>query len=610
MRNPYFKDYQSESHLFKGRVLVASIVIILFFIVLGVRLYYLQVEQFTQYSTLSEQNRVTLLAIAPNRGLIYDRNGVLLVENVPAYGLHLIPEKVKNIGETLDAINAIVPLSAEDRQNFYQQLKYRRRFEGVPLKVNLDEALAAKFSVHSYQFPGVKIAAELIRHYPYEAIFSHAIGYVGRINEQEMTNIDKASYSATQYIGKTGIEQFYEKELHGSPGFQHAETDVHGHIIRILKSEPPTHGNDLYLTLDSQLQLASVAAMEGKRGVIVAIEPSTGGVLAFVSQPGFDPNLFVQGIGQDIYKQMLDSWERPLFNRILRGQYPPASTVKPMVALQGLQLGFTTPNYSISDPGFYRLPNVKRPYRDWRKQGHGYVNLHKAIVQSCDTYFYNLAHKMGIDPITDIYQQFGLGSPTGIDLIGELSGVVPGKEWKRANLNESWYPGETLITAIGQGFALATPLQLAHMATVLANQGERIKPHLVQHLQKQNGEIIQNTPEKLTPVTQKNPEHWALIQKSIHDVIAEPGGTAYRLSRNTPYTIAGKTGTAQVFTLGQNEEYDANILDEHLRDHALFIGYAPVESPQIALAIILENNTGAADVAKQVFDNYLLRTNS
>ncbi|HLF67683.1 MAG TPA: penicillin-binding transpeptidase domain-containing protein, partial [Gammaproteobacteria bacterium] len=315
-------------------------------------------------------------------------------------------------------------------------------------------------------------------------------------------------------------------------------------------------------------------------------------------------------IGQDIYQQLLASWERPLFNRILRGQYPPASTVKPIVALQGLQLGFTTPNYSISDPGFYRLPNVKRPYRDWRKQGHGYVNLHKAIVQSCDTYFYNLAHKMGIDPITDIFQQFGFGKPTGIDLIGELSGVVPGKEWKRANLNEAWYPGETLITAIGQGFTLVTPLQLAHMSTILANQGGRIQPHLVQHLQKQNGDIINNTPVELPSVEDKNPEHWALIQQSVKDVIADPQGTAHRLSRNTPYTIAGKTGTAQVFTLGQNEEYDATILEEHLRDHALFIGYAPAESPQIALAIILENNTGAADVAKQVFDNYLLRTNS
>lgn len=609
MKNPYLKNHLLESSLFRNRIYVTAVFIILFFILLFVRLYYLQIQQFTTYSTLSEQNRVTLLPIAPNRGLIYDRNGVLLVENIPAYSLHLIPEKVDNISETIYELNRLIPIDADEQKNFYQQLKYRRRFEGVPLKVNIDENMAAKFSVNSYKFPGIKIIAELMRHYPYQDVFSHSIGYVGRINEQDMAKIDQTIYSATQYIGKTGIEQFYEEQLRGLPGYQHAETNVRGRLVRILKSEPPTHGNDLYLTLDYQLQMDSIAAMEGKRGTIVAIEPKTGAVLAFVSAPGFDPNLFVEGIPQSTYQQLLASWERPLFNRVLRGQYPPASTVKPMIALQALQLKFVTPEFAINDPGFYRLPNVSRAYRDWEKRGHGRVNLHKAIVESCDTYFYTIANRMGIDPITDIMKQFGFGKPTGIDLTGELSGVVPGKEWKRANLKEAWYPGETLITAIGQGFTLATPLQLAQMTALLANKGKGSKPHLIHHLEQPNGESIEYTPTALTAVQDKNPGHWVLIQQAMRDVIAGPRGTARRLNV-APYAIAGKTGTAQVFSLGQNEKYNASLLEERLRDHALFIGYAPAEDPQIALSIILENNTGAADVAKKIFDSYLLRTNS
>ncbi len=609
MKNPYLKNHLAESHLFRNRIYVAAAFIIIFLILLAVRLYYLQVQQFTTYSTLSEQNRVTLLPITPNRGLIYDRNGILLVENVPAYSLHLIPEKVDNVEETIQTLSKIIPIDADDEKNFYHQLKFRRRYEGVPLKVNLDEETAAKFSVNSYQFPGVKIVAELIRHYPYLDSFSHSIGYVGRINEQEMTQIDQSIYAASQYIGKTGIEQFYEAELRGAPGYQHAETNVRGQLVRILKSEAPTHGNDLYLTIDHQLQLDSIAAMEGKRGTIVAIEPKTGEILAFISAPGFDPNLFVQGIGQSIYQELLNSWERPLYNRVLRGQYPPASTIKPIIALKALEINAVSPSYAISDPGFYRLPNVSRRYRDWRKEGHGMVNMHKAIVESCDTYFYTISNRMGIDPITDIMHQFGFGTPTGVDLVGELGGVVPGKEWKRAYLNEAWYPGETLITSIGQGFTLSTPLQLAHLASILANQGQRVRPHLLDYVQQPDGEKIQHTPITLEPIKDKNPEHWALILEAVRGVVAEPRGTAHRLNQ-APYAIAGKTGTAQVFSLGQNEKYNAKLLEEHLRDHALFIGYAPAEDPQIALSIILENNTGAADVTKKVFDSYLLRTNS
>ncbi|MFA6037714.1 MAG: penicillin-binding protein 2 [Legionellales bacterium] len=608
MRNPYLKNHLAESQLFRNRVFVAGIVIIVFFLLLVGRLYYLQIQQFTTYSTLSEQNRVTLLPVAPNRGLIYDRNGVLLVENIPAYSLQIIPEKVNNISETINALNEIIPITEDEQKNFYQQLKLRRRFEGVPLKVNLDEQTAAKFSVNSYKFPGVKISAELMRRYPYQDIFSHSIGYVGRINEQEMTQIDKTIYSATQYIGKTGIEQYYEAQLRGMPGYQHAETNVRGRIVRILKNEAPTHGNDLYLTIDHPLQIDSIIAMEGKRGTVVALDPKTGAILTFISAPGFDPNLFVEGIGQNTYQDLLNSWERPLFNRVLRGQYPPASTVKPMIALQALQLGFVTPEYQISDPGFYRLPNVKRAYRDWWKPGHGMVNVHKAIVESCDTYFYAISNRMGIDPITDIMKQFGFGEITGIDLVGELKGVLPGKEWKRANLNEPWYPGETLITAIGQGFTLTTPLQLAQMSMMLANKGERIQPRLVDYIKTPEGEIIKNEPVHLDSLPPKEEKHWALIQQATRDVVGGARGTARRIN-NPDFAIAGKTGTAQVFTLGQNEKYNANLLKEHLRDHSLFIGYAPADDPQIALAIVLENNTGAADVAQKIFESYLARIN-
>ncbi|MGA2654910.1 MAG: penicillin-binding protein 2 [Gammaproteobacteria bacterium] len=606
MKNPYLRNHLAEGQLFRNRVLVASIVIIAFFCLLAVRLYYLQIQQFTTYSTLSEQNRVTLLPVTPNRGLIYDRNGILLVENVPAYSLQIIPEKVDNIASTVAAIKAIIPITEDEEKNFYQQLKLRRRFEGVPLKVNLDEETAAKFSVNSYQFPGVKITAELMRYYPYQDAFSHSIGYVGRINQQEIEKIDPTIYSASLYIGKTGIEQFYETELRGMPGYQHAETNVRGRIVRMLKNEPPTHGNDLHLTMDYLLQRDSIAAMEGKRGTVIALDPNDGGILAFISAPGFDPNLFVEGIGQETYQELLNSWERPLFNRLLRGQYPPASTVKPIIALQALELNYVTPEYTISDPGFYRLPNVKRAYRDWRKEGHGRVNLHKAIVESCDTYFYTISNRMGIDPITDIMKQFGFGKPTGIDLIGELSGVAPGKDWKRANLNEPWYPGETLITSIGQGFTLTTPLQLAQMSMMLANRGARIQPRLVDYIETPTGDIIKKEPVNSTSAPPKNSAHWDLIQQSVRDVVGTQRGTAHRIDKS-PYAIAGKTGTAQVFSLGQNEKYNANLLDERLRDHSLFVGYAPADNPQIAVAIVLENNTGAADVAQKVIDSYLAR---
>jgi penicillin-binding protein 2 len=605
MKYHFIRNIRSETKHFRWRMGAAVCFVLLLFIVLIGRMYYLQVMQHEKYKTLSDKNRVTVLPVAPNRGLIYDRHGVLLADNLPTFALHIVPEQAENLDATLALIDELIGLNERQLESFQRERKRRRRFQGVPLRLNISEDEAATIAVNSYRLPGVNVVGGLMRNYPEGEVFAHILGYVGRINEQELNQIDPARYRATQFIGKTGVERYYENYLHGELGLENVETDVRGRVLRILDVTESTAGNNLYLTIDVNLQRQAEKLMENTRGAIVAIDPHNGAILTLLSHPNFNPNLFVQGIDQDTYYDLTHDIDQPLFNRALRGQYPPASTIKPVVALQGLETGKITRNSSISDPGFFKLPNSTHLYRDWMSEGHGEaVNVRQAIIESCDTFFYWLGNKMGIRDISASLIAFGMGSPIGVDISGELGGLVPSPEWKRAVKNEPWYPGETVIASIGQGFMMATPMQLAHMAATLATRGKRVKPHVVAAIELTNGDMMEIEAIEMEPAFPDS-RHWNTIHESMKAVIHSNRGTARYLSNN-PYKIAGKTGTAQVFSVRQDEEYDASVIEERLRDHSLFIGYAPADNPKIAIAVIVENKNGASRIARQVFDAYLL----
>jgi len=478
-RGVTLKDPIHERHLFRRRLLVAVVGTVVLMLTLLGRLYYLQVMNHSHFSTLSRNNRVTILPIAPTRGLIYDRNGVLLAENVPSFSLEIVPERVQDMATTLSAIRKLVTVSDTDVARFKEELQRKRRFEPVPLRFDLTDQEVARIAVNRYRLPGVEIKSRLTRYYPLGTLTSHVVGYVGRINEKELRQVDASNYSATSHIGKIGVERAYEDQLHGQEGYQEVETNARGRILRVLKRTPPVPGKNLYLNLDMRVQRAAVEAFGDERGALVAIDPRTGAVIALVSVPGYDPNLFVNGISSREYNTLMHSPDQPLFNRALRGQYPPGSTVKPFVGLAGLELGAITADKTVFCPGWYSLPNDPHRYRDWKKWGHGTVDLHKAIVQSCDVYFYNLAHKLGIDRLSSFLEAFGFGERTGVDLVGELPGLMPTRSWKRRVRHEPWFPGETLIAGIGQGFVLATPLQLADNTAALSEKGLRMTPHVV-----------------------------------------------------------------------------------------------------------------------------------
>lgn len=602
MKRDILRNVRQETNLYKRRMLIAMFFTLFLFFALLLRLYYLQVVQYRKYATLSDNNRIALLPIPPNRGLIYDRNGVLIADNMPTYALHIVPEQTDDLDATIATVSELIELRDQDKERFYKELKRRRRFESVPLLFNVSEDDAATIAVNSYRLPGVNITAGLLRHYPLGEEFSHITGYVGRINEAEVQQIDAKKYRSTQFIGKTGIEKFYEAELLGQVGFEKVETDVRGRILRSLETIPSVPGQNLYLTIDSRLQLEVEKLMENLRGAIVALDPRTGEVLAFVSHPNYDPNLFVKGIDHETYRKLTHDIDQPLFNRALRGQYPPASTIKPIFALEGLQTGTITTTTTIRDHGYFQLANSSHVYRDWRKNGHGTVDVDTAIIESCDTFFYTLANMMGIRRLSEVMFMFGLGSRTGIDISGELPGLVPTPEWKRANKKLPWYPGETVITGIGQGFTTVTPVQLAHMTAALASNGVRIQPHVVRELEAPNGERHEMEPKTYPPVNMSS-TFWRVVKNAMVGVIHSYRGTASYLS-NSPYKLAGKTGTAQVFSVRQEEEYDASVIEERLRDHSLFIGFAPADNPTIALAVIIENNKGAPRFARRVFDAY------
>ncbi|MBK9131591.1 MAG: penicillin-binding protein 2 [Gammaproteobacteria bacterium] len=602
------KDHIRESRLFNERAAIALFIVAILLSVSIARLVYLQILSHEHFSTLSDENRISLIPVPPTRGLIYDRNGVALAQNLPAFSLVLIPEQIADMDATVSELRKLVAISDEDVRRFERQVKQKRSFNSIALRFNLSDEEIARFAVNRHLFPGVEIEARAIRNYPLGTLASHAIGYVGRINEEELRDIDTSNYSGTDFIGKTGVERFYENLLHGQVGYKQIETNAYGRTLRELQQTAPTPGKNLYLSLDIGVQRVAEMEFAGRRGAAVAIDPRNGEVIAFVSMPGFDPNLFVTGIDVETYNELQNSLDRPLFNRALRGQYPPGSTLKPFVGLTGLESNKIALDTSIFCPGWYRLPGDSHKYRDWKEQGHGFTTMDKAIVESCDVYFYDLALNLGIDLMHDYLAQFGFGAPTGIDLKDESSGLLPSRDWKRARRGQPWYPGETLITGIGQGYTLATPLQLAYATAVLSMHGAHTPPHLLRAV----GSAAQGTellPAPITNVPIRNRGNWDAIITAMKRVVSSERGTAQAIGRKAPFPIAGKTGTAQVFSIKQDEKYVEKEVAERLRDHSLFIAFSPPENPRIALAVMAENaghgSTAAAPIARKMIDQYL-----
>ncbi|UCD69296.1 MAG: penicillin-binding protein 2 [Betaproteobacteria bacterium] len=611
-RSVELRDHQRELHLFQLRLAVVAAVVAVTFLVLLSRLFYLQVIQHDYYQLLAEQNRVNIVPVVPHRGLILDRNGVTLASNYAAYTLEITPSQVDDLNGVIQELSTLVEITPKDLRRFEKLLKEEPDFSSIPIRTRLNDEEVARFAVNRYRIPGVQINARLFRHYPNKEVASHVVGYIGRMSEADFVKLQEQgfayNYTKSDYIGKVGLEQYYEQVLRGVTGYEHVETDANGHSIRTLRSILPVSGNNLLLAIDVRLQQIAEAAFGDYRGSMVAIEPDTGGVLALVSRPGFDPNRFVEGIDPEHWAALNDSPDHPLNNRALKGVYPPGSTFKPFMALAGLELGKTTPGYSISDPGYFLLGGSGHVFRDWKAGGHGVVDLHKAIVESCDTYFYGLAQDLGIDMIHDFISQFGLGQRTGIDIAGEVGGLLPSRQWKKRRFEQRWFVGDTISVGIGQGYNLATPLQLASATAILANGGRIFRPHVVQHIQDSHTnelETIEPYPISEVPL---QPRHFDLVRDAMVDV-TRPGGTAAWAGWGAKYKFAGKTGTAQVIGL-KGQEYDEDAIDERHRDHALFIAFAPAEAPRIALAIVVENgghgSTTAAPIARKVIDYYLL----
>ncbi|MGB5260492.1 MAG: penicillin-binding protein 2 [Gammaproteobacteria bacterium] len=605
------KDHFFESRLILNRSLVLLVFASILVLLLFSRLFYLQVVSHEHYTTLSEDNRVKLQPIPPNRGLIFDRNGIILAENLPSYRLEITPEQIDNMGATLDALAKVLDIREADRTRFSKLLARKPAFEAIPLLFNLSDTDVARFSVNRHSFPGVDITAGLARHYPLGELAVHALGYVGRIDEHALKTLDESNYRGTTHVGKIGIEKTYEELLHGKVGFQQVETTAQGRVLRVLKRSPPVSGRNLVLTLDSRVQLATEEALGDFAGSAVALDPDNGDIIAFVSLPTYDPNPFVNGIEFKAYEALQNNDREPLFNRALRGQYPPGSTIKPFIGLAGLELGTTGSHSKTYCPGYYTLPGNSRKYRDWKRTGHGTVNLHDSIVQSCDVYFYDLALSLGIDNMNNYMRNFGFGRASGIDIVGELSGLLPSREWKRRRLDQPWFPGETIITGIGQGFFLTTPVQLAVATAALANGGRMLQPNIVYGEQAANTDIlIPHLPRSLESITIAEQSHWDFVLQSMTDVVHSARGTARAIGKDSPYRIAGKTGTAQVYGLKEEEKYDATTIEEKLRDHALFIAFAPADAPRIAVAVIVENGGSggavAAPIARKILDAYLV----
>ena len=611
---------RDEQQMFNVRVIIAGILILIALLGILARVYQLQVPQYTKYAELSRQHYQKRLPIPPNRGQIYDRNGVVLAESHTQYVLEVVRDSLPDengdgkstladVDGLLERLGKLITLSEKEIRLFKTQVR-RFKYQPVPLKENLNEEEVAVFAVNRPRFPGVNMEVRMERYYPLGKVASHVIGYVGRIDDRDMEKLNKDEYTGTTHIGKTGVEAAHEGRLHGTAGYHLVEVDAHGKQQEVVSEKAPVSGQDLYLGLDIKLQTKAEELLKGERGAIVALDPSNGEILALASVPTFDPNLFINGISSKDYNSLNLDPDRPLYNRALQGTYPPGSTITPMVGVAGLMAKVISPGKRVYDPGFFRLSGQKHVFRCWNKRGHGSVDLKYAIAQSCDTYFYDLAYHMGIDRFSTHLRQFGFGEKTGIDLPSESSGLMPTQEWKEKRYKRSWFPGDTVNIGIGQGYWLATPMQLAHAVSIIANKGIRLKPHVLRGVSNgKNAEEKILKPEPFAPV-ETDARYWNLVTQGMENVL-RPGGTARAAGAGAAYRIAGKTGTAQVFGLAGGS-YHAGRLAKRLRDHALFVGFAPVENPKIAVSVIVENTMGsgghtAAPIARELMDAYLLK---
>lgn len=607
------KEQQAEQRLFQARALVAFAVIALVVVVMLARFFELMVLRHEEFASRSERNRVKLQPMPPARGLILDRNGEVLAENRLAYRLEVVPERVADMQATLDELARLVEIDAEERERFEAMVKARRAFQSLPLKLRLSDEELARFALDRYRFPGVDVVPYLTRHYPQGELFAHVIGYVGRIDREDLETLDAERYAGTSHLGKTGIERQYEDQLHGEVGYERVEINAEGRVLRVLDREPALAGQNLFLSIDAGLQRAAVAAFGQESGAAVALDPRNGEVLAFVSVPSYDANLFVNGISRRQYQALTEAPLKPLFNRALQGTYEPGSTLKPFLGLAGLELGLRAPDYSIYSTGVFTIPGQTLSFRDWKRGGHGRVDLVESLAQSVNSYYYQLALDMGIDRMHAWLDQFGFGRPTGIDLGGEVAGILPSREWKRQRFDQPWYPGETVICGIGQGYNTATMIQLAAATAALASQGQRWRPRLVHATQRG----FDTAPSPVasaaeTPVPIRQLSHLALVQRGMEAVLHSPTGTAHLVGDDLDYRIAGKTGTAQRVSRSRREGAPERELTGDERHQALFVGYAPAAQPQIALAVIVEHggsgSQAAAPVARKIFDAWLQRS--
>ena len=607
MRDIAISDRQQEQRIFSTRVVLSLCIVLGLTSVVLYRYFDLQINRHLDYVTNSNKNRIHIRSIAPTRGLIFDRHGQLLADNRPAFTLNIIPDRTQNTDSLVAQLGLLLSISDKDIARFEKHAKRSKGFAPVPLKYNLTEEERAILAVNSHLLAGTEVSAQLMRFYPQRELLTHTLGYVGRINDREIRTIDPENYRGTDFIGKIGLEKYYEETLLGKVGTEQVETDARGRVMRVLDKKDPVSGSNLTIHIDSQLQRVALDALKNERGALVAIDVKTGGILSMVSTPSYDPNLFTSGISQKQYDGLLKSPDRPLFNRALRGQYPPGSTVKPLFGLIGLQHKIFDLDYSINDPGYFFMEGIKRPWRDHNADqgGHGQgVDLAEAIIESCDVFFYTIGVKAGIDLLSKESALFGLGDITGIDLPGEKRGIMPSRDWKKENRRQDWFNGDTINMSIGQGFMLTTPLQLAVMSARIAARGKTVVPKLLKSI---NGEEIE--PEYAPDQIEYDDRYWDYIHKAMIDVVHSDRGTARGISKGLNYKLAGKTGTAQVISIHEKEKYDSSKIDKRKWDHALFVAFAPADNPKVALGLIVENgehgSRTAAPIARKVIDRYL-----
>jgi len=600
--------------LFLKRTRVAALVMLALVAALAFHLFTLQVTEHGHYRTLSDENRLSLIPSPPPRGLIYDRSGLLLADNRTVYSLEITPSLVADMDALLRQVRAVVEVGEDDLRRFRKMLRAGGFTRSIELRTRLSEEEVARFAVLRHHLRGADVVGRLVRHYPYDELFAHAIGYVGAISRDDLAALDQRRYRGARHVGKTGIENHYERELHGLPGFRRVEVNAGGHLIRTIGGSKPRPGSDVMLTIDTALQEQAYSALGDYDGAVVALDPRSGDVLTLVSKPSFDPNLFSGSFSRERYRHLLNSPDKPFFNRAVSGQYPPGSIIKPMVALAALHNRVGDMQRKIFAGPYYQLPGYSRRYHDWREEGHGWINMNTAIVQSCDVFFYDTAHRLGINRLALFLEDFGLGSPTGVDTTAELAGIVPSPQWKREALGQSWFPAETIIAGIGQGYMLATPLQMAAMAATLANRGERVVPRLVKAVRQSDTGLWKPLPvAERKRVIASPPEHWDYVIDAMNAVIHSPNGTAYRISRGMDYVAAGKTGTVQVREIKEDVRYGLAEKEEHepgseLEDHAMFIAFAPIDNPEIAVAVVVEHGGSgartAAPIARRLLDVY------